>query len=114
VKKAQYLNLASSVNFRNKECDCKICGFQGGDYEECRLLGCDAVWFFKLLVTANVPSWLILSTPMTVAIRSSETSVLTKAKRRHLRTRLSSKNVNSGSISPSMTLQHPAAKVNPV
>jgi hypothetical protein len=22
---------------------CKILGFQGGDYEECRLLGCDAV-----------------------------------------------------------------------
>jgi hypothetical protein len=23
---------------------CKIWGFQGCDYEECRLLGCDAVW----------------------------------------------------------------------
>jgi hypothetical protein len=23
---------------------CKICGFHGGDYEECRLLGCYAVW----------------------------------------------------------------------
>jgi hypothetical protein len=24
----------------------KICVFHGGDYEECRLLGCDAVWIF--------------------------------------------------------------------
>jgi hypothetical protein len=23
---------------------CEICGFHDGDYEECRLLGCDAVW----------------------------------------------------------------------
>jgi hypothetical protein len=23
---------------------CKICGFHGGDYEECHLLGCDAIW----------------------------------------------------------------------
>jgi hypothetical protein len=23
---------------------CKICGFHGGEYEECRLLRCDAVW----------------------------------------------------------------------
>jgi hypothetical protein len=23
---------------------CKISGFHGGDYEECRLLGCYAVW----------------------------------------------------------------------
>jgi hypothetical protein len=22
---------------------CKVCGFHGGDYDECRLLGCDAV-----------------------------------------------------------------------
>jgi hypothetical protein len=22
----------------------KILGFQGGDYDECRLLGCDAMW----------------------------------------------------------------------
>jgi hypothetical protein len=25
---------------------CKISGFHGGHYEECRLLGCDAVWLF--------------------------------------------------------------------
>jgi hypothetical protein len=35
------------------------------------------------LVTANVPSSLILSTPIMDAIRSSETSVLARATRRH-------------------------------
>jgi hypothetical protein len=24
---------------------CKISGFHDGDYEECRFLGCEAVWF---------------------------------------------------------------------
>jgi hypothetical protein len=27
-------------------------GFHGGDYEECRFLGCDAVW---LLLRADIP-----------------------------------------------------------
>jgi hypothetical protein len=26
---------------------CKIWGYHGGDYVECRLLGCNAVWLFK-------------------------------------------------------------------
>jgi hypothetical protein len=30
--------------FREKHRICKICGFNGGDYEECRLLVCYAVW----------------------------------------------------------------------
>jgi hypothetical protein len=29
---------------------CKICGFHGGDYEEYRLLGCDAVWLLQLVL----------------------------------------------------------------
>jgi hypothetical protein len=29
----------------DRVCFCKIWGFNGGDYEEFRLLGCDAVWF---------------------------------------------------------------------
>jgi hypothetical protein len=49
-------------------------------YEECRLLGCDAV----LLVTANVvPRSLILFILMN-AIRSSGTSVLTRAALCHI------------------------------
>jgi hypothetical protein len=38
----------------------------------------------QLLVTANVPCWLILVTLMMVLIRSFETSVLTGATRRHI------------------------------
>jgi hypothetical protein len=38
----------------------------------------------QLLVTANVPSLLILSIPMMEAIRSSETSVLTRATWSHI------------------------------
>jgi hypothetical protein len=35
---------------------CRICGFQGGDYEECRLLGCYAVWLFEEeLHGVNIP-----------------------------------------------------------
>jgi hypothetical protein len=30
---------------------CRILGFHGGDYEECRLLGCGAVW---ILVKTDV------------------------------------------------------------
>jgi hypothetical protein len=71
-------------------------------FKECLLLGYEAVWlllrkyisekriaFFRsvlrLLVTVNVvPSSLILSTLMTEAIRSSETSVLTRATQRNI------------------------------
>jgi arginine/lysine/ornithine decarboxylase len=59
----------------------------GGDYEEFGLQGCDVVWPLEahLLVTANVvPSSLILFTLMMEAMRSSETSVLTRAKRRYI------------------------------
>jgi hypothetical protein len=42
---------------------CKTCGFNGGDYEEWRLLGCSAVW---------------------LALSSSERSVLTRATRRNI------------------------------
>jgi hypothetical protein len=56
----------------------------------CRLLGCGAVWLLsyallflrnvlQLLVTAYLPSPLILFTLIMEAIRSSETSVLTTA-----------------------------------
>jgi hypothetical protein len=38
---------------------------------------------FQLLVTAKVPSMLIISTLMMEAIRSPETSVLTSVTRRH-------------------------------
>jgi hypothetical protein len=38
----------------------------------------------RLLVTANIPSPPILFTLMMEAIRSSETSVLTRATRRHI------------------------------
>jgi hypothetical protein len=70
----------------------KICVFYGGDYEECRLLGCenDSHMAFlrsvrRLLVTANiVPSSPILVTLMMKALSSSETSVLTRATRRNI------------------------------
>jgi hypothetical protein len=43
------------------------------------------LFVLQLLVIANVaPSSLILSTPMMQAICSSETSVLTRARRRHI------------------------------
>jgi hypothetical protein len=49
----------------------------GGTYRECRAL--------RLLVTTNiVPSSLILVILMMGAIRSSKTSVLTRATRRHI------------------------------
>jgi hypothetical protein len=63
-------------------------------YEECRLLGCYAVWFlqeptlcsvFRLLITVNaVPSAPILVTLMIEAIRSSETSVPTRSTWRNI------------------------------
>jgi hypothetical protein len=50
--------------------------------EECRLLGCYAVW---LLVTASVvPISPILVTLMKEALSSSETSVLTRTIRRNI------------------------------
>jgi hypothetical protein len=63
---------------------CKIWGFHGGDYEEWSLLECDAVWLLsklQLLVTANVPSSLIL---ITGAASSSQTSFLTRSARSHI------------------------------
>jgi hypothetical protein len=49
-----------------------------------RLLGCDAMRL-QLLVTANaVPSFLILFTLIMEAIRSYETSILTRSTRRHI------------------------------
>jgi hypothetical protein len=52
-------------------------------YYECRCLGCGGVC--PLLVTANVvPFSLMLSTLMMEAIRSSKTSVLTRAIQRHV------------------------------
>jgi hypothetical protein len=69
---------------------CKIWGFHSGDYEECCLLGCYAMWrsivcpcsMRRLLVMANVvPSSPILVTFMMEALRSSETSVLIRATR---------------------------------
>jgi hypothetical protein len=77
---------------------CKISGFHGSDYEECRLLGCYAVFYvrtdvsgegilrkvLRLLVTANVPSSPIFITMMMDVIRSSESAVLTRAIRRNI------------------------------
>jgi hypothetical protein len=62
----------------------KILGFQGGDYEESRrLVRTDSVQ--RLLVTANViSSSPILVNLMMEAIRSYETSVLTRATRRNI------------------------------
>jgi hypothetical protein len=59
-------------------------------YQEYRLVGCDAGRIlsyptFQLLVTADVVTMsLILSTLIMEAIRSSETSVLTRATQRHI------------------------------
>jgi hypothetical protein len=81
----------------------KIC-VHSGDYEECSLLGFDAVWLLcitdvseeriasiimekrisQLGTTFAVTSSLILFTMMMEAIRSYETSVLTRATRRHI------------------------------
>jgi hypothetical protein len=37
----------ASVPDRGKRFLCKISGFHGGDYEECSLPGCYAVWLFS-------------------------------------------------------------------
>jgi hypothetical protein len=89
---------------------CKIWGFHGGDWEELCLLECYAVWLLyettfrrnlappssgqhlvflrsvrQLLVTASVfPTSPILVTLMKEALRSSVTSVLTRATRRNI------------------------------
>jgi hypothetical protein len=71
----------------------KIWSVHGSDYDECRLLRCDAVWllleptlvFLHSVLTANVdPSWLILFTLMMVATRFSEMSVPTRTILRHI------------------------------
>jgi hypothetical protein len=84
---------------------CIIWYFHGGDYEECRLLGCYAVWLFQgarfrknvapptLAITGNrrtvprntniIPSLLIFVTLMLEAPRYSETSVLSRTTRRN-------------------------------
>jgi protein tyrosine phosphatase len=72
----------------------KILGFHGGDYEECRFLGCYAVWLLlqpaflrsvlQMIVTVNVLSSLSLSTLMMEAICSSETSVYIWTTRRYI------------------------------
>jgi hypothetical protein len=60
-----------------------IWGFHGGDYEKCRLLGCDAIWLHSVVqlpVTTYVAfRSLIPFTLMMEAIHPSETSVLTRA-----------------------------------
>jgi hypothetical protein len=72
--------------------------FHGGNCEECRLVVCDAVLLLQeptfrrnasyptsgWKVTANVSSSRILTTLMTEAIHSTETSVLTKVARCHV------------------------------
>jgi hypothetical protein len=65
---------------------CKFWDIQGDDYEEFRLVGCYALWHVVLLlVTANFvpisPSFVAL---MMDAIRSTKTSVLTRATRRYI------------------------------
>jgi hypothetical protein len=70
---------ASVLGISRQDYSCKISGSHGGDYEDCHFLGCGAVWFLleptfrrnlslpqsrnvlQLLVTANVPSSLIIS-----------------------------------------------------
>jgi hypothetical protein len=49
-------------------------------------MGCDGVWLMlePTVFTADVPSSLILVTLTMETIRSSETSVLTRATRRHI------------------------------
>jgi hypothetical protein len=72
---------------------CEIWGFHGCDYEECRLMGCNAVWLLYevsfrsvlwLLVTANVDPSSFLVIPMMEPVRSPETSVLTWSTWRHI------------------------------
>jgi hypothetical protein len=56
-----------------------------GSYKNQRFGGTYHLHHQELLVTAKVvPSWLILSTLMMEAIFFSETSVLTRATRRHI------------------------------
>jgi hypothetical protein len=92
--------LAPNSHWQIPSRKCNIWGFHGGDYEEWCLLGCHAVWLLQeptfrrnlvflrrvrpLLVTATVvPSSPILVILMMEALRSSKTSVLTRATRRN-------------------------------
>jgi hypothetical protein len=66
-------------------CVCKIWSFQGGDYEECRLLRRNIRSVRRLLVAACVvPSSAILVTQMMKGPGSSETWVLTRATLRNI------------------------------
>jgi hypothetical protein len=74
---------------------CKIWGFHSGDYEECRLLGCDAVWtevseeyiasIFRVEISASEKtawsggSLAYISTMNMEVICSSETSIHTRS-----------------------------------
>jgi hypothetical protein len=65
---------------------CKIWGSRGGDYEECRLLGCDTVWLlwepiFQRNALSPSSEWNLIME----VIRSFETSVLTRAIRRNIK-----------------------------
>jgi hypothetical protein len=75
----------------------KIRGFHCDDYEECRPLGCDAVWFLlelrfrrnfsviQLLIAANaVPSLPILSTLMKQAVYVTESLVIARTTPHHI------------------------------
>jgi hypothetical protein len=62
----------------------KILGFHGGEYEECRLLECDAKWFLWERKFRSKCSVVILSTLMMVGTGSSEASVFPTAIRRHI------------------------------
>jgi hypothetical protein len=68
---------------------CKVWSFHGGNYEECRFLGCDVVWLLKqtmpqVLVTANVLHRSLILFALMEAIRSSETSGITRGTRNHI------------------------------
>jgi hypothetical protein len=91
----------SLVNLTVSKYKSRILGLHGGDYEECRLLGCVAVWIlqeptfrrnvFLRTVVQSVSKRLTLfsvayffSALKMEATRSSETSVFTRCTRRHI------------------------------
>jgi hypothetical protein len=68
-------------------CACKCSKRVGNQLlalKKCRVLGCEAMWLQLLVNAYVVPGSLILSALMMGAIRCSETSVLTRATRRHI------------------------------